>query len=314
MNKRGIVLIICYMVIMILSVLGAAFFARSVSERRVTSKYLDSTQAFWLAEAGISKAMKNFKTTGKFIAIEPTSLGDSGGGYRVNIDTGIISSHGFIPSDPPYRTERFIELNLPFYGAAIYAAGDINISGTAYAIEGNVIYAGMGPTPTPDAPENIVGTVTHDPAINPLDLLNFDQLKIISQNQGNYNQPSLPTSYWYNEAQGIPNVVFLDADLTLKGNDSVHGFFVVGGETVYDATLAGNVSVDGCIYTRGNFTVKGGGNSLNINGAVWSGNDTNLNGSVDIKYNSAYVLGLQNLGINEKYRMIWREKDLFKED
>jgi len=57
MNKRGAVLIICYMVITVLTILGAAFLTRSVSERSVASKYFDSTQAFWLAEAGIQRVL-----------------------------------------------------------------------------------------------------------------------------------------------------------------------------------------------------------------------------------------------------------------
>ncbi len=57
MNKRGVALIICYMVISVLTILGAAFITRSVSERSVASKYSDSTQAFWLAEAGIQRVL-----------------------------------------------------------------------------------------------------------------------------------------------------------------------------------------------------------------------------------------------------------------
>lgn len=57
MNKRGVVLIICYMAIAALTILGAALLVRSVSERSIASKYFDSTQAFWLAETGIQKAL-----------------------------------------------------------------------------------------------------------------------------------------------------------------------------------------------------------------------------------------------------------------
>lgn len=308
MNNRGIALIICYMVIVVLTVLGAALLVRSISEKNVTDKYFDTTQAFWLAEAGISRARYDFNANGSFQTISATALGP--GGYNVEVvSPAKVRSHGFVPFATPYKAERSIELNLPFYSTAIYAAGNLNISGGAYSVTGDVIYAGTGPAPSPNEPENIQGTVTHDPSINPLDLLSFDQLKIISQNQGNYNSPYLPASYWFDAVQGIPNVVYLDGDLTLKGNDNVHGFFVVGGAAIYDATLQGNVSVDGCIYTRGDFTVQGGGNALNISGAVWSGGDTNLNGSVTIEYNSAYVAGLLQLGINPNYKIIWREAD-----
>lgn len=306
MNKRGMALIICYMVIVALAILGAAFLTRSISERSIASKYFDSTQAFWLAEAGISQVINDFKTNASFRDISATPLGP--GGYRVELITpSKIQSHGFIPFNAPYGAERIIELSLPFYGAAIYAAGDLAFNGIAYNVAGDVVYGGTGPPPSLDPTANIDGTVTHDPSINPLDILEFDQLKIISQNQGNYNNPDLPTSYWFDAAHTIPNVVYLDGDFTLHGNETVHGFFVVGGAAVYDATLGGNVNVDGCIYTRGDFTANGGGNVLNISGAVWVGNDAIINGNVDIQYNAAYVAGLQKLGVNTKYRTVWRE-------
>jgi len=45
------------MVITVLTILGAAFITRSVSERSVASKYFDSTKAFWLAEGGIQRVL-----------------------------------------------------------------------------------------------------------------------------------------------------------------------------------------------------------------------------------------------------------------
>jgi hypothetical protein len=310
MNKRGAALIICYMIIAFLSILAGAFLTRSVSERSVASKYFDSTQAFWLAEAGISRAMKDFRTNGSFQNVTSTEL--EPGGYNVTlVNSGKIRSRGFIPFGAP-KVQRIIELNLPFYSAAIYAAGNIDIKGDAYTIEGDVVYAGTGPTPSPDSPDNIEGTVTHDPSISPLNLLKFAELAKISEEQGWYDPITHETtypddSYWYNETLRIPNVVYLEGDLKLNGGDNVYGFFVVGGEAICDVTIVGNVNVNGCIYTQGDFTVKGGGGALNISGAVWSGGDTNLNGSIDIDYNADYVAGLLKLGINTNYRKIWRE-------
>ena len=113
MNKRGVVLIICYMVIMVLSILGAALFMRSVSETSVTNKYFDSAQAFWLAEAGISRALKDFKTGGSFVGVTSPNLGP--GGYTITVDSANkIRSRGFIPFVAPYQAERTIELTYVF--------------------------------------------------------------------------------------------------------------------------------------------------------------------------------------------------------
>ncbi|MCX5713144.1 MAG: hypothetical protein NTY47_08855, partial [Candidatus Omnitrophica bacterium] len=104
---------------------------------------------------------------------------------------------------------------------------------------------------------------------------------------------------------------FLEGNFTIKGNDKVGGLFVVGGggDVVYDATLAGTVGVDGCIYTRGNFTIKGGGGAgINID-SIWVGRTTTLGGSSVVTYNQAYMDALIGLGINADVQITsWQEE------
>jgi type 1 fimbria pilin len=83
----------------------------------------------------------------------------------------------------------------------------------------------------------------------------------------------------------------------------VGGFFIVGGEVVYDATLSGNVSVQGTIYTLGRFTVNGGGSALNVNGGVWSGQQVTLTGNAKIAYHSEYMNAIDALNINTSVRI-----------
>lgn len=332
MNKRGMVLIICYMVIMVLSILGAAFLARSFNERSVTSKYLDSTQAFWAAEAGVSQAMVTMEDNDWVpVNIGLTSLPEGGGQYLVEKipDTSKIWAYGYFPSQAACRVERIIELDIPFYGGVLYVVGDIDISGGAYSIDGNVVYGGEANPPIIPPPPNITGTVTYDPLLEKLDSLKFDQLRLISQSQGNYHDATslngpFPADFWYttdddgvdNDGDGtvdesdedVPNVVFLDGALTLKGGDSVSGFFVVGGEAIYDTTFAGNVNVNGCIYTQGDFTVLGGGGTMNVTGGIWVGDKATLKGGITLEYNADYLRAVQDLGMNEtRPKILWRE-------
>ncbi|MGE5197404.1 MAG: hypothetical protein ACM3IL_02745, partial [Deltaproteobacteria bacterium] len=160
---------------------------------------------------------------------------------------------------------------------------------------------------------HVTGDITNDPSISPLASLDFAQLRTISQSQGNYHdayhlEGPFPVSFWYDQPNHIPNVVFIEGSLTLKGNESAAGFFVVGGEVTYDATVNGNVGVAGCIYTRGNFTIKGGGNSLNIDGGVWTGESATLDGNAKITYNSDYMSAIQGLGINTRAQLTsWKD-------
>ncbi|MBU3911214.1 MAG: hypothetical protein KKD90_01365 [Candidatus Omnitrophica bacterium] len=63
-NKKGIVLITSYIVIAVLTILGAAFISRSIAEIRVAERGQNSMQAFYLAEAGIDYAIDRLRTTG----------------------------------------------------------------------------------------------------------------------------------------------------------------------------------------------------------------------------------------------------------
>lgn len=60
-NQKGIVLIAAYIVIAVLTILGAAFISRSISETRIAEREQNSIQAFYLAEAGIDYAIEQLR-------------------------------------------------------------------------------------------------------------------------------------------------------------------------------------------------------------------------------------------------------------
>lgn len=322
-NEKGLILTLVYMVVIGLMILVAAFVSTSISEKRISDRQADSLNAFYIADGGIDRALAELKQNYDWIGASNVALGS--GEYSVNVtavgEKRKALSTGFVPSESSYRRKRMIEAiiqkTIPahFYDNAIYSAGNVVINGGAYDINGNIYYGGDINISTNPPPPNVDGTVTGDSSINPLALLDFDQLRVLSQSQGNYHDAAhlsgpFPSSFWYDQAQGIPNIVFLEGSLNLTGHSSVGGFFVVGGagEVTYDATLGGNVSVDGTIYTRGNFTIKGGGSALNVSGGVWVGDTTTLNGNAKINYNLSYMEAIQALGINAAVQIFsWRE-------
>jgi len=328
MNKRGIALIIGLIMIAVLTIFGGAVVSRSIFENRVEHRYAESTQAFWLAEAGINCALRELKlsytapllsanctkilTPGRYSVDDPPqNVTISGQTYK------LLTAHGFIPSASPARVERIIEAlmvkyeNVPtdFYGNALYSAGGVTLSGQAYGVQGNVTYAGNLTGNT----TNLNGTAYPDSSIAPLAQLNFDQIRAVSQGQSNYHNSTqlggpFPTSFWYNQTLGIPNVVFLEGNLDLTGHTHVAGFFVVGGEVTYNATIGGNVDVDGSIYAPGRFTINGGGNALNVDGGAWSGQMTTLNGNAEVHYNQTVMSAIQNLSFGTDVQFVsWRD-------
>ncbi|UCB56563.1 MAG: type II secretion system protein [Candidatus Omnitrophota bacterium] len=62
-DKKGIMLIACYLVVVVLSILGSAFLIRSVGEKRIAERERDTIKALYLAEAGIDDAARGIYVT-----------------------------------------------------------------------------------------------------------------------------------------------------------------------------------------------------------------------------------------------------------
>lgn len=343
MNRKGIALILSFMVIGVLTILSAAIISRSVSERYIVQRYVESTQAFWLAEAGINRALNELRNNYSVNGTNLWSASLGQGRYSVDVEDVIINgqinkkvtAHGFIPSTGQARAERIVEAMMNkyippnFYDNAIYSAGEVDFNGNAYSVTGDVIYADEI-----DNTGNVAGTITQDASISPLAQLDFQQLYSISQSQGNVydearleqvqqNQESFPASFWYSPptdpndpATGMPNVVYVEDDLQLNGNiGTIGGFFVVVGDVIntpditQDAIINGNGQIEGLIYTRGEFRINGGGGNLNIDGGVWAGEEARLNGNAHITYNQDYMDAVRSLDINAEVQITsWKDK------
>lgn len=315
MDKKGAALILISILLVALTIFSTALISSSFSENAFAIRYLESTQAFWLAEAGINRALSELKINPVLYAIDNTELGQIGG-YNATIDTSslinlngdiTVTAHGFIPLDEPFRADRVIQVIINrttstptnFYNdTVLYSTNDINITNNAFDINGNVIYGDEFNVKNPD---NINGTNTSVPNAT-LPELNFAQLKYLSQRQGYYyngtdiEPPPFPTEFWNNQTAQIPipNVYFWDTPLLLTLKGSVGGLFIVGGggNVTNDIRIIGNVNVQGCIYATGQFRIDGGGGQLNIDGAVFAGNAL-INGGGTLAYNDTYMQIMQ---------------------
>lgn len=339
MNKKGIALILGFVIIAVLTVLGAAVLSRSIYESKHVERQIEATQAFWSAEAAVNRALKelqsSYSTTGSALWASVLSYGR----YSVDVedvtigakDCKKITARGFFPATGTARAERvleaIVEKYIPpdFFDNAVYSAGTVDFNGNSFVVSNTepapdnkaVVYAGDFQV---QQPGNIVGTTTQDTEISPLAMLDFSQLLAIAQAQGNYYDAArlssgdpYPASFWY--SPGVPNVVYVGGDLTLNGNvGTIGGFFVVAGDVItnpsgeYDATINGNGQIQGAVYTRGEFRVNGGGGGLNVDGGVWGGHEVELNGNASITYNKTYMDAISGLNINASVQLnSWRD-------
>lgn len=328
MNKRkATVLAFGLLVIAVLLVFSTAMFLRIVHSQKSLQKNIDITQAFWLAEAAFDRAALDWRQNGTAQNITVTPMGQ--GEYKFEYTTVYYDNsnttqrhtyvaYGYVPNATAPRVTRSIEFSVPMFppgNFSLITDNNITVSGTSNTIRGDVLYGGnLTGELNIDTPGEVA---IQDPEFD-FELLNFTYLKSLSQSQGNYYDATSPfdpktdspASFWYNNVtNGMPNVIYLDNQtLDLAGSETIHGFFIVGGDATYDASLVGNSFVDGCIYTQGDFIDKGGGSNLDVQGTVWAGGNSTLTGSVNLNFNNTYYQAMKIL-IGRGMRITWRDRE-----
>jgi Tfp pilus assembly protein PilX len=95
----------------------------------------------------------------------------------------------------------------------------------------------------------------------------------------------------------VPGYYYSPGNLSITSNNSVgYGILIVDG----DVTMDGGVYFEGIIIARGTFNFTGGGgNNINIRGAVVAGQSitdttSDLGGSIEVQYNSCSILNVYN--------------------
>lgn len=331
-NNKGFVVILVYLIAAVLLAIGIGFLSYVIYEQNSATQQKNLIQAFYLAEAAVDKALA--KLPSDTSSENNVSLGN--GEYSLNINTiasgkqWVVTGYGYIPDGTSPQVTKEVqavvekkELGDNFWDNAIYTAGNVEINGTSYNVDGDVIYAGDF-----DNQVNVTGDSTDDPSINPLVQLDFNSLWDIANSQGHvytegFDVDDLPDTFYYEEPSvdnpyGTPNVVYVETDLILRGNiGDVGGFFVVAGDVINIpddegwTEINGNGQIDGCIYTTGEFRVNGGGGEgINVDGGVWSGDEgVRINGSVNISYNLDYMNAIRyTLPMSTDVQVIsWRE-------
>jgi len=319
-NRKSSILILSFLVILIVSLFAGIFLSRTIHEKHLFDFDQKRLGAFYLAEAGVDRALTELKNNySGYTGTSPTTLGI--GQYETVVTTLSATSkkilaYGYVPNKTQVAAQYTIEaitkkLTPPnFYDYAIYSANNIDFTGNSYDVTGKAIYGG-----TASNIGGISGGATHDLTVSPLAHFDFQILRNISIAQGNLytatrlaSGAAFPTNFWYqaptnpsDPTTGIPNVVYVEGAMTLTGNDVVGGFFLVVGNiltnpaVVVDTTLKGDITVNGCIYTTGEFTAKGGGHVMNITGGIWAGEDANFNGNIKMTYGSDYMTSIKNL-------------------
>lgn len=147
------------------------------------------------------------------------------------------------------------------------------------------------------------GSETGPPAIvfRPAQPLDENVFKALATDQGHYHNGNFSASdnypngsYYYSGS--VPNIIFVEGNLTVNGNLEIYGVYWINGNTT---VFNGNYRVNGIIICEGDLTMNGGGTmSPNLDGGIIQyGATSTLTGNgqpVDIDINETYFEDLNN--------------------
>ncbi|MDD2752005.1 MAG: hypothetical protein PHN59_02630 [Candidatus Omnitrophica bacterium] len=125
-------LIFAYLVIMVLTIMGSAFLARSISENNLTIRHSDSARAFWIAESGIAQAYFNWANS---IAQPVGAVNFAGGTYTIN--TASLPQVSVVATfNNTSRTVQAFFVGIPLaFQNTLSVGGNLTLSGLLARVE-----------------------------------------------------------------------------------------------------------------------------------------------------------------------------------
>jgi len=361
MNKKGQVLFFVVLIAGILMTAATAAFYMLLQDLHMTETLINKIEAQYLAEAGISAALvvlidNGFAAKNTSSNFPLTSLGS--GTYDVTvIDSGgrtLLSGVGVYKGVSKTVVVEVKDRSPSSMGMALAAAGDITIKGVSGDViingdlhaNGDMLLAeqGSGTTFSVESYGSATGKatstgsysatgVTLDDSANSgggkpmlsFPSISFLYLKNIAIAEGTYDNRSSAT---FNDASlsgGAAGIYYLEGDATFKGDNTISGGFVAGGDIdlnnnnsiiqSHDAgnrfpvfisgdamSLYGIITMDegGIMYATNSVKIRTPGGISTVLGTVQSGGwyDIVANGDLTLTYSSVSIPELIPSGID----------------
>jgi len=274
------------------------------------------------------------------VTIEPSPrLGDPPVDPPEPFTRWTINSTGAVPDGNTVpRVEVELEVVADFVSAgeffdnALYSATNLTLKGNAYTIVGAVYY-NEDSVLNVQHPENITDEngdplpPTPGETIDFANDINWELLRNMAAAQepdiydhvidvGDFATSTLPPSFWYDEAGGIPNIIYVEGsgDLKISGNITIGGLYIISSG---DCQITGTVILDGCLMAMDDIKISG---TVDATGGVWAGGVVDdeggtkdgvfISGNITLTYDQTYMDAVETLNfVNAGFPRVlsWRE-------
>jgi hypothetical protein len=323
-SQKGSALIICLLSLAVLSALGTAALMVSTTNQTIAGNYRKQSQAFFVAEAGLQKAIAELKNDMAWrgettidveingvVVVVPASegnmvIGNITAGYTVKIfDTGkdatLPGGHIRLISEGAFQDSRqTVESIVRFSPDPDFKANSppsaLVSSGKNHA-KGTHVINGYNNDGVKDS-DSMVLTEQYLPDVNQDALKTFADIII----EGDLTDNPGPTDFWkdpFNDPPERPYIIHVTGDLNLSGNVQVYGVIFVEGEV----SITGSARVVGVVYAPNatqTIEIKGAGSPDDqpVVGQLISGTGgvQPAGNHGDVQYVKAYVDAFNNFG------------------
>ena len=125
-------------------------------------------------------------------------------------------------------------------------------------------------------------------------------------------------SFYYDAINNIPNVTYVQGDLTIKGGTTIYGIYIVEADVLFEQI--GNSRVEGVIYMPNNgrieFTGGGTPKDANITGGVFADGpligNANANQKLKVQYKAEYMKLFSKYQLSRNlYILSWTESNFY---
>lgn len=286
MNRRkGFVLIFSLLVTLILSLMLTSFYVQNINEGNLAKRFVDSTRAFWLAEAGAAQAYVNFPSgasgsldgaNNTFVAVvTPIS-----GNYYT------ITSTGTVTRPDGATITRVITTSVK--------TGNTDATKFKYGVETTTELEIKG-----SAEINPSGSSKEYSTLDFPDLFGVTKAQMQAGATHSYTAATFGAP-----VDGITWVDVSSGTLNITGDLTGSGVLVINGNVKF----AGNVIFDGIIYVIGALTMTG---NVTTSGSILAESsttvDTTITGNVTINYDPDKITtALNNVASLSKQVVSWK--------
>ena len=270
-NNKGVVLIVVLAFMLMLVIISLSYISLTHNEIRLVKQQKDSLGAFFLAEAGVEKAIFELSSDDSYPGEYNVSLG--GGVYDVSVTVSPddekkreITATGYVPDKTSPRAGRKIKVeaarpsNPVTVAGALMCGGDINVKGSVTihgGDSGSIVVPEAGMVSIQGAAD-VTGIPEPDGVLVQETGFAFEEVFGLTEEQ----MKSLSTVYTDPEAN-VPDpangVTWVEGDAHYSASDwSGDGILVVTGDLrITGGTFSGVIYAMGQVKVSGNAQLKG---------------------------------------------------------